>query len=215
MPRITVAAAPRICATMRPAKEIQAERTLSFFFSFSCSRLRPRRKERALARGTLRRCRVWEGGPDAAPGCSLSIRISPRVEAPIAARDREPDLLHYVRVEEIGGRLTLRHCRMQHDRHQHCRDEGMYEARYRISSHCGEAWFSGAHASHIPPCDRDCLRPARRSLNRHKAGVISRAQGRCDPSTWPVESAIVLPRLRHRRVILLQRACSSVNGVED
>ena len=59
----------------------------------------------------------------------------------------------------------------------------MYEARYRISGHCGVAWFLGIHASHIPPCHRDCLRPARASLNCHRAGVIPRARRRCDPST--------------------------------
>ena len=56
MPRTTVAAAPTIWATMRPANEIQAERTLSFFFFFFFSaaaqplRLRPERTATAEGR---------------------------------------------------------------------------------------------------------------------------------------------------------------------
>ena len=100
-------------------------------------------------------------------------------------------------IEEIGGRLTLSHCRSQHDRRQRRCYERRYEARYRISSRCSVARFSGTHAFHIPTRDRDCLRPARASPNCHKTTVISRGQQRCDSITRPVETAIVLPRAGH------------------
>ena len=73
-----MAAAPRIWATMRPANEIQAERTLSFFFFFflfaaaSASDGTGPGAAASFAGGEF-------GGPDGAPGWSVSIPICPRV----------------------------------------------------------------------------------------------------------------------------------------
>src|SRR5262245_8867440 len=100
MPSTTVAIAPRICAMIRPANEIQAERTLSFFFFFFLI-------SAALSVGAGATTVL---APSTAVGvCRCSLSMSARFSAWIGNRsERELEPQHAAPEARCGGSRPLR-----------------------------------------------------------------------------------------------------------
>ena len=186
MPSTTVAAAPSTCATMRPANEIHAERTLSFFFFlfFDSAPAAASESCPGAPAGVAAASPGGEGSPDAAPGWSLSIWIGPRAgSASAASIDRGPDPVYGDGVERVGGRPSPRH------------------RRAGTTAVMNVAMNAGDNASHIPSASGDCLRSDARVDEMSQADVICSAQRRRASST----TRAAPPSFCHTRVTPVPR----------
>ena len=155
MPRTMVAPAPTTWATMRPANEIQAERTLSFFFFFFFSAAAPPRPPPASgADGDARRGSGWRAVR------SLAVHLRR-----ILYFDESPR-------RSMSGMPTTRR------RYLHLTYRRSAECRYR---HAAKLSPVGTHACcQIRSGRSDCLLPAGLPMNCHNsAPQRQRVAGSC------------------------------------